>query len=503
MTLIAIANTQTLELQDLSKNNGYVPIKTGEFRLIEHYNKILHIVNVTEYEQTLELITDNIRKLKGTTKETEPLLNSIIKNFALLKAKIDNLNPHFRTRRGLVNIMGKGLKIIAGTMDSDDEKQITNKLNILYNKGENLTNELDNLTQISSFMTLQIKNITEHINQQQDQIGKYLNRFKNILQNKISTLEDELNFMSQVYQINNDISILKDHIDNIGQIIFSSKLGIIPTDILTKMELDFITDFESYTNIKVTVAFHENNIIIILKIPKYSELAFSKIHFEPIPNGVNKSIMLDTYEILVDTDNKIYKTDVKDNMLNNIISLNNKCLQDIINFEEAECPMNLLDGPKTVEILQGILIFKNFNSNITHNCNERKITENGNFMIKFENCEIKTLNRTYTNVNIKLHDKFVLPNVITKVMENSNTTLADIKLESLYLKQIQYDENINKFMYNNSKTKTISLSIDIIIIICILILAIVYLLKPRQKYVISSEPHSNGGGVTTSKIEII
>lgn len=44
---------QTLDIQDLSNNNGYIPIKTGETKTIEHYTKILHIINTTEYERTL------------------------------------------------------------------------------------------------------------------------------------------------------------------------------------------------------------------------------------------------------------------------------------------------------------------------------------------------------------------------------------------------------------------------------------------------------------------
>lgn len=204
-----------MDIQDLTNNNGYVPIKMDEFKPIEHYDKILHILNLTEYEQTVDIIMENIKTLEKTTVDAKPLLDTIDKNFELLRAKIDNLHPHLRTKRGLANIIGKGLKLIAGTMDSDDEKQIEDRLKSLQDNQFNLTENANKLTHINNFISSQIQNITRHINVQQYKIGKYLDDFKRILQNRINTLEDKMTFMTQIYQLNNDISIFKDHIDDI------------------------------------------------------------------------------------------------------------------------------------------------------------------------------------------------------------------------------------------------------------------------------------------------
>lgn len=500
LTILETIKAETMHIQDLTNNNGYIPIKIGEFRPIEHYNKVLHIVNLTEYEQTLELITNNVNTLRGTTTETKTLLATVDKNLALLEAKISNLHPHFKSKRGLVNIMGKGLKIIAGTMDNDDEIRIKEKLQSLFDKNVNLTNDMDRLTYVSDSISRQIRNITDHINFQQSSISKYLDKFKDIIRNKIATLEDEVTFMSQVYQVNNDITLFRDHVDNIGQIIFSSKLGIIPTDILTETELNLITDFESYVKIKVAVAFHDGNLVIILQIPKYSDLTLDRIKFEPIPDPFNKSILLNTDEIFVDTDNRIYETDVKDNLLQNLREIDNECLSNIVKFKEANCPMKILKEQEVIQILSGVLIFKNFFSNISHNCNKFKIKQKGNFIIKFENCQIETLNKTYTNINIRIYDKIILPNIITKIKENNTIALSDIKLETLFLKQIKYENNLDQILHHSRKTKTISFSIDIIIIFIIIILSITYMCRSKQKFIISSEPHTNGGGVIMSPV---
>lgn len=209
LTLITTITAQTMDIQDLTNNNGYVPIKTGEFRPIEYYSKILHILNLTEYERTLDIITENINALRMTTFNNKPLLDTIDKNFELLQVKVDNLHPRLKSKRGLANIIGKGLKLIAGTMDSDDELEIEDKLKSLNDRQINLTGKLNTFTQVNNFLSLQIQNITNHINRQQYKIGKYLDDFKNILQNKIATLEDEFTYMTQIYQINNDNSLIQ------------------------------------------------------------------------------------------------------------------------------------------------------------------------------------------------------------------------------------------------------------------------------------------------------
>lgn len=503
LTIATTITAQTMDIQDLTNNNGYVPIKTGEFRPILYYNKILHIVNLTEYKYTLDVIKENINTLRTTTINNEPLLNTIEKNFELLQAKIDNLHPHFKSKRGLVNILGKGLKLIAGTMDSDDEKEIESKLKSLYDRQTNLTENLVTTTQINDFISLQIQNITSHINHQQLKIEKYLDDFRNILQNKIGTLEDELTYMTQVYQINNDILLFKDHIDDIGQVIFSSKLGIIPSNLLTQTELDLITDFDSYNDIKVSIAYHDKNLIIILLIPRMTEDYLSRIRFEPIPNPLNKSLILDITDVLVDSNNNMFQINVKDKLKKNLIKVNNQCLQNILLFEEAKCPMKTLNDTIVMEIIPGVLVFKNFYSNITHNCNKIKTKQSGNFILKFENCQIETQNKTFMNVNIKIYDKIILPNIVTKIKETGNFSINNLKLESLFIKQLEYENNINTIHNHNRKSTTISLSIDVVIVISIVTICIIFTMKTKQKFVISSEPQSNGGGVTIPRIHII
>lgn len=506
LTITTLTATQTIDIHDLTNNNGYIPIKIGEHRVIEYYKKVLHIVNITEYEQTITIIKDNINVLQTSNTDSKTLLDTINKNYILLVTKVNNLIPHFKQRRGLVNIIGKGLKFIAGTMDSDDEEQINKALQLLSEDQKMITSKLDNQIFINQEISSQIQNITNHINFQQTIIKDYLNTFKDTLQNRIETIEDELIFMQRIHQIDNDITLLRNHVDDIGQIIFSSKLGIIPTDILTKTELDLIDDYDTYENIKITVTFHDNNIAIILSIPQYSKETLSQILFEPIPNKENFSIFIENNEVFTDKNNNIFELNVKDNLLKNLVEVKDDCVKNIIKFEEANCKLKSLDYQEIKEIIPGILVFKNFRNNpIKHNCNDMEIKMQGTFIIKFENCNITTLNKTYVNLNIRIHEKFILPNSITKIRGNY-TEIPEVKLEKLYLKQLNYDNDVKEIILKNKESFLLSLTTDISICIVITIVILVYILIKKHKtktFEISSVPQSNGGGVIMNPITII
>lgn len=484
---ILATNAQQLDVQDLTNNNGYIPIKTGEQKTISYYNKVLHFINLTAYEETMLLISKNIGTLNATTFEDKQLINTINKNYILLSARIDNLHINSKSRRGLFNIVGKGLKIIAGSMDSDDEQEIRETISKIHDNEQATDRTISNLTLVNNLMSEQINNITTHINKQQTLISSYINKFQHETQNRIKTLEDEVQFIQHIYRINNDILLLNNHVEDIGQIIFSCKLGVIPADILTQKELDVIADFDSYRSIKIVVLFQDNNIILTLLIPQFSFNILSKIKFEPLPNIQNKSIVLNETEILADSNNNIYNINIKDNLEKNLIALNDKCLSNILDFKEAQCELENSEKTVITEITQGLIIFKNFEGIITHDCSKLKIKQKGTFLIRFENCKINALNKTYVNVNFRIYDTFVLPNMITKITDSNNNTKLNLKLENLYIKQLQHEDNIKILASKNKNTHVISLSTDVAILILIFI-TFVIIHKIKQKWYISSNP---------------
>ena len=102
---------------------------------------------------------------------------------------------------------------------------------------------------------------------------------------------------------------------DIGQIIFSCKQGVSPTDILIQKKLNLITDFDNFLLMYYLYIYYINKII-----------------FEPLPNIQNKSIVLDQTKLLADSSNNIYNIKVRDNLEKKEIAIDNNCISNILDF---------------------------------------------------------------------------------------------------------------------------------------------------------------------------
>lgn len=504
-SIVNIIQPQLMEIQDLTENEGYIPIKESDIRIVDHYRRIYHLINLTHYYNTIEIIDNNINSLHGSVSDLMPLLDTTLNNFNLLKIKLDNLSPNFRIRRGLINGLGKGLKFITGNMDSDDEQEIKSLLANLTTITNANSIRIGNTARISEVLSQQIQNVTTHINRQQYIVKTYIHKFRNEIENKISTLEDEVTFLRHIYQINNDINLLKNHIDDIASVIFTSKLGIIPTDLLDEQETEIINDFEKYTRTKVAVSFEKDQIIIILSIPQFSNIPFKQIIFEPIPDKMNKSLFLKENRVLIDENQNAYYPN-SSTLFKNLKQIDDPCILSIFNKSKtASCTLKELKNTEIKEIKEGIVIFKNFFDNFTNNCNyEENIGKSHNFIIKFENCQINVGNLTFKNEKLIVKEKIIQTTLLKKIKEN--TTFPEINLENLYIKQIKYENDftdLNETQKINRIFNIATNSTTISILIILLITIPIFCKRKATILHISSEPQSNGGGVTISPHRIL
>lgn len=414
LMMLTITISQEITLHDLNNNNGYITLNLDKVRLIKNYVKVLHIINITEIENTKNIIKENILTFENKINIIGTMYKTINQNFILLDTKIENMKPHNKNKRALINILGTGLKFIAGTMDSNDEIEIKNKLDNVYDANRKLTMENNKQVLINQNIAEQIKNITNHIQKQQKTIETYFNKYNLELDKRITTLEEEVELMQYMYQINNDIILLRNHVDDIEQILFSSKLGVLTRNILGAEELKLIDNIENYNEVKLAVAFYKDQIIIILLIPKLSDIDYSKVLIEPIPDKNNMSILIETKTILVDQENNIYKYPVKDNVKRNLIMFNDKCVNNIMKSKEALCSKIVTNESEFKEITPGTIIIKNVNEiNLMHNCNKLNFLLKGNYFVKFKNCKISINNKTFENFEKKQYDTIILPNFVT------------------------------------------------------------------------------------------
>lgn len=312
-----------------------------------------------------------------------------------------------------------------------------------------------------------------------------------------------MRLMQYAYHVNHDILLLRNHVDDIEQVLFSSKLGLLSGNILTEKELTLIQDLDSYQSIKITVAHYRDQIIIILRIPQFSDLTFSRTLIEPIPDINKKALLVNYSEILVDQHNTAFEFPVKDDFKKNLIPIKDNCINDIINSKEAYCKKQILDIEVIKLITEGIIITKNLNKTILkQNCNNLNLSLSGNYLIKFNNCKIELRNVKYENKETKIYDKIILPNFVTKIKEEK--VIENIKLEELYLKHISNRELVEEVAFKSKTIWTTTVSINIVTIIVIATFVITKIVRKYKNRtvveIISAEPQSNGGGVTVKPI---
>lgn len=456
-SVLAVVTAQTLVMQDLSNNHGYLPIKLEDIEIIDSYKTIIHIINTTQYLEIANHLQENIHRLTGTYTRDTLLLYSIRQNMETCKTKIKNLIPQFGQK------LGKGLKVMVGTMSSEDERKILQNIHMLEESSHKTMTTIDES---------KISNITARINLHQNTSQKYINRVKPEIANRSLNLEDEIIFLENIFKINIDINLLTEHVNEIGHVIFNSKLGVIPTDILTTEEFSYIDKISSYLHTKVSLSYKGNLVILALKVPSFINDTFSKIIFEPIPDKQNKSLILKANKVLVHKED-VYKADTIE--FNKLTPIEDECLTNIVKNLEPKCTMGVKTNQEEKEIFPGLIIFKNYQDKIVTNCKHSEKFENiKTYLLKFENCFVRTKVKTYENYNININEMYILEELILKMNAN-NTTYSNLN-ETL---RIVY----HKLVKNTIISTTICLSLTIILFS---ILSILYIKTKNKTHTIVS-----------------
>lgn len=214
--------------------------------------------------------------------------------------------------------------------------------------------------------------------------------------------------------------------------------------------------------------------------------------------------MLPGNEILTDIKNKAFMSPVKNNLKNNLVEINDNCLENIAKFKTAYCNMQISEKEEIKEISEGIVITKNLEkTKIAHTCNTLELNVKGNKLIKFQNCTVKIKQNIFNNMQAVVYDKPIIPNFITEIVENF--TLPVIKLEELHFDNIKNRKIINEILLENQNKHILNLSLNITIIISIIViigLIVIVCNKKKNKKlnqvnieISSSEPQTKAGGV--------
>lgn len=443
--------------QLISIRTGNVRIQTGNFRII-------HIINLQTYEETLMTIEDEIKQRLTTKSPTIPFL---IHELRKLQGTIARMKP--RPRRSL-NFLGTTWKWIAGTPDHDDHKIVTDEIEeLLVNNNQQKIINKESIIKIN-----QLTNVTNTI-------------LKLVRSNEISKLEIE---QSIYFRLN----IIKDEIVNIEYALQWAKAGIANSFILSEEDLSEIKmsiNFENfpYGNIEqalefaqIKIARKNSTIIYILSLPIINELLCEKLLIKPIKKH-NTITKISNENIIQCKNKKLYEI-VKNckefnelcicnqNEINDIS--NNNCIPKLLASNDHECPIiNSEHIPTIDEISSGNILLNQFNGTIK-TLNGQSWEINGSFLVQFNNETLIINGKNYTTKEIST--LVPLPAVL-QLLSNSSRTEEILSLQRIKELHLQNTKSLSKISF---KEKIFSFT-NIAISICIIAIIVpLYITKLRK-----------------------
>lgn len=233
------SNSQSIDITNFNNPGlGIHVIQSEKIDLIESHHNVIHTVNVTEYRKAFNQIKASAMDIPGTI----PLY--IERELRRIEGEL-NLFHSARPKRGLLNIIGSGIKFITGNMDNEDAELIKDQLNTIKMNQKNFITNSNKQNHFSDIINNELKAITNHINMETQLYAKGTEN----ISHAIEDLQMELRKKIASDGIITALKILHDHIVDIRQSISFAKTGMLSAHLLEIKELTNLTIWQ-YENIQ-------------------------------------------------------------------------------------------------------------------------------------------------------------------------------------------------------------------------------------------------------------
>lgn len=301
--LILTLPVQALQIHELA-NNGFYEEDIARTQIINHYHTTYIPFNITNIGNILSQLLTNIIIIKPLVDEhtnntietlylhTCKLLNKTFDTYDKLKLHKEN-----RTKRGLFNFLGAGIKFVTGNLDDNDLQIITQNFEVLKRNQLNSMHKINELSSIAGHVMSKFRDTLKSINDNSDMIQKQILQINNQLMLTLS-IQD---LYIQIHHIN-------DLLEKLIRVLSFAHLETLDLEILSPLEISEIWQYLLYhypkkvlwsishmtelTLICKTGALILNDMVILaIKIPVF-EQSFCDLKFVyPIPNNQSKILI--------------------------------------------------------------------------------------------------------------------------------------------------------------------------------------------------------------------
>ena len=485
---------QSLQISNLESNPGLLILQDGcsFMKIGEH--KLFHIIDVLKYEPILIKLQQNINGInfiRNFTGMTELLETKLSK----ARQIYEEFLPKFRTKRGLLNFVGTGIKQITGNLDNNDLSEISQKILDLKLNNKMLITENNEQVKINYQLQNRLNRVIHQLNIQQSQITQKIIAARNENDTKKYIIVIE-----EIFKINLILDHLISHLNDIFEAIKLAKSKIISKHILSLEELSFATQKIEANGITLNsleetydfldlIAFHnKTKIIFIVLIPLIDSSNYKNLLIEPLIIG-NKILKLPSSTAIQDDRSTYFVIKecqrvqgnhlcTKDNLLN---ITEDPCFSRIFRGHSGKCSFIGTTSPYEIRPITGNhIVLKQVNSlTLASNCGISNRTLTGTFLVEFHNCSVILNGSRFDNTElIKTAPPLTLPLDGLEIHENNFEPL--LRVEELNIANRHLIEDLTR--QHTAKTLTSTLMSSTSIIICIVVVITLIIMKVRISF---------------------
>lgn len=314
---VSMATASTTDLEVSPIKTRLLPLHLGKSRIVQSKHSFIHYVeikplielltNIKSYSSTVERILSGPSTVKTSTQQTHRniLTNLLTHTHYLIQEteiKLENLKPHVRHKRGLINIVGKTSKWLFGTLDSEDAERYDKAVQTLSINQESLAKEVKLQTSLIKSLITNYNNTITILSKNQKLIESRLNYFETNVQKTFDEISAFLRTQNTLDQIILNCQNLITFLDNLEDAVMFASLNTVHNMVVSTTELLKIVDkltklygkdhiikfknaFSYYQLASLSVSFTANKIIFALQLPLLDSQEFDYFHLYPIPRS--------------------------------------------------------------------------------------------------------------------------------------------------------------------------------------------------------------------------
>lgn len=508
-------NSQQLpEVRIEDIDNPILPYLISKAYITNRHHTFIHYLDINKLKPTIDNVKVQIKYLKSmidnkTNFDQTHVISKFLEHANYLLAEINlkynNINPNRRSKRGLINVIGKISKWAFGTLDSSDGEYYDNAIANLQNNQNNLLENQNQLFGITKQLMKKFNDTFYRFEENQKIIKMQIDQ----IMCGILDIEHQTVLNLIMLTCRDIISFL----DNIENSIVFARLGTLHTSIIpveTMFELikqiksiyshDSILTFNnilSYYDITTSqVFFRKDKIVFTVHFPIILPKPYNLFHLFPIPKN-NVMIIPNKPYLLRNSTHHFYVD-------NECHSTEDKCIYHIANrVQETDCIIQLLDGKTNtcplipVKVLENIIEVINEAILIIIPADVMKIqlycNNNGIQEIKKpsiisipKTCYVKIGKQTYMNSRTSQTIQYSLPKVRFDVNKESThpLQLKKINLDEIQNLKLSFDKlnlkTLNPTTENIQTFKWITASLTIMLTLIILYFGVKSYLQYRK-----------------------